>query len=67
MILPSDFLHALRDGLQDELEDAGLDSSSILFTHYEAASLLDTCAFHSPVTKVREYPPSQICLVLPLT
>ncbi|XP_044160070.1 syntaxin-binding protein 4-like [Bufo gargarizans] len=51
-----DFLQALRDCLQDELEDAGLDSSSILFTHYEAASLLDTCAFHSPVTKELDVP-----------
>ncbi|XP_071975902.1 syntaxin-binding protein 4-like isoform X1 [Engystomops pustulosus] len=51
-----DFLQALRDGLQDELDDAGLDSSSILFTHYEAANLLDTCAFHSPITKEMDVP-----------
>ncbi|KAM4023697.1 syntaxin-binding protein 4-like isoform 1-T1 [Anomaloglossus baeobatrachus] len=51
-----DLLQALRDGLQEELEDAGLDSSSLLFTHYEAANLLDTCAFHSPVTKEFDVP-----------
>ncbi|XP_069838262.1 syntaxin-binding protein 4-like isoform X1 [Dendropsophus ebraccatus] len=51
-----DFLQVLRDCLQDELEDAGLDLGSILFTHYEAASLLDTCAFHSPVTKEVDIP-----------
>ncbi|CAN2390563.1 Syntaxin-binding protein 4-like, partial [Pristimantis euphronides] len=51
-----DFLQVLRDCLQDELEDAGLDSGSIFFTHYEAANLLDTCAFHSPVTKEMDVP-----------
>ncbi|XP_050824611.1 syntaxin-binding protein 4-like [Gopherus flavomarginatus] len=42
-----DFLQALRDLLQDELEEAGLDASSVLFTQHEVASLLDTSAFHS--------------------
>lgn len=51
-----DFLQVLRDCLQDELEDAGLDSDSIYFTHYEAANLLDTCAFHSPITKEMDVP-----------
>uniref|UniRef100_K7G9Z6 EF-hand domain-containing protein n=1 Tax=Pelodiscus sinensis TaxID=13735 RepID=K7G9Z6_PELSI len=42
-----DFLQALRDLLQDELEEAGLEASSVLFTQHEVASLLDTSAFHS--------------------
>ncbi|XP_074867205.1 syntaxin-binding protein 4-like [Carettochelys insculpta] len=42
-----DFLQALRDLLQDELEEAGLDASSVLFTQHEVATLLDTSAFHS--------------------
>ncbi|XP_059572256.1 syntaxin-binding protein 4 isoform X2 [Alligator mississippiensis] len=42
-----DLLQALRDLLQDELEEAGLDSSSVLFTQHEVANLLDTSAFHS--------------------
>ncbi|XP_075422271.1 syntaxin-binding protein 4-like isoform X3 [Ascaphus truei] len=46
-----DFLQVLRGCLQDELEIAGLDYSSLLFTHYEVANLLDTSAFHCPVTK----------------
>ncbi|MEE6497613.1 hypothetical protein FKM82_002788 [Ascaphus truei] len=46
-----DFLQVLRGCLQDELELAGLDYSSLLFTHYEVANLLDTSAFHCPVTK----------------
>ncbi|NWW45503.1 STXB4 protein, partial [Pedionomus torquatus] len=43
-----DLLQALRDLLQEELDEAGLDSSSVLFTQHEVASLLDTSAFHSP-------------------
>ncbi|XP_063790872.1 syntaxin-binding protein 4-like isoform X3 [Pseudophryne corroboree] len=46
-----DFLQVLRDCLQDELEESSLDCSSVLFTHYEVANLLDTSAFYSPVTK----------------
>ncbi|XP_077172116.1 syntaxin-binding protein 4-like isoform X2 [Paroedura picta] len=42
-----DFLQALRDLLPDELEEAGLDSNSVLFTQHEVATLLDTSAFHS--------------------
>ncbi|KAM8798742.1 syntaxin-binding protein 4-like [Eudromia elegans] len=42
-----DFLQALRDLMQDELDEAGLDSSTMLFTQHEVASLLDTSAFHS--------------------
>ncbi|NXN27353.1 STXB4 protein, partial [Nycticryphes semicollaris] len=43
-----DLLQALRDLLQEELDEAGLDSSSVLFTQHEVASLLDTSAFQSP-------------------
>ncbi|NWZ18561.1 STXB4 protein, partial [Asarcornis scutulata] len=43
-----DLLQALRDVMQDELDEAGLDSSSVLFTQHEVATLLDTSAFHSP-------------------
>ncbi|KFQ69138.1 Syntaxin-binding protein 4, partial [Phaethon lepturus] len=43
-----DLLQALRDLMQEELDEAGLDSGSMLFTQHEVASLLDTSAFHSP-------------------
>ncbi|NXD63505.1 STXB4 protein, partial [Eolophus roseicapillus] len=43
-----DLLQALRDLMQEELDVAGLDSNSMLFTQHEVASLLDTSAFHSP-------------------
>ncbi|XP_032854287.1 syntaxin-binding protein 4-like isoform X2 [Tyto alba] len=42
-----DLLQALRDLMQEELNEAGLDSHSMLFTQHEVASLLDTSAFHS--------------------
>ncbi|NXN65620.1 STXB4 protein, partial [Himantopus himantopus] len=42
-----DLLQALRDLMQEELDEAGVDSSSMLFTQHEVASLLDTSAFHS--------------------
>nr|XP_028562516.1 syntaxin-binding protein 4-like isoform X1 [Podarcis muralis] len=42
-----DFLQALRDLLPEELEEAGLNSNSVLFTQHEVATLLDTSAFHS--------------------
>ncbi|XP_041432938.1 syntaxin-binding protein 4 isoform X1 [Xenopus laevis] len=51
-----DILRAMRDGLHEELEEASLDYSSLLFTHYQVANLLDTSAFHSPVTKEIELP-----------
>ncbi|KFO93985.1 Syntaxin-binding protein 4, partial [Buceros rhinoceros silvestris] len=43
-----DLLQALRGLMQEELDEAGLDSNSVLFTQHEVASLLDTSAFHSP-------------------
>ncbi|XP_075035256.1 syntaxin-binding protein 4-like isoform X2 [Mixophyes fleayi] len=51
-----DFLQVLRDCLRDELVESSLDSSSVLFTHYEVANLLDTSAFYSPVTKETDVP-----------
>ncbi|NXH87934.1 STXB4 protein, partial [Edolisoma coerulescens] len=43
-----DVLQALMDLMQEELDEAGLDSSSMLFSQHEVANLLDTSAFHSP-------------------
>ncbi|NXB80661.1 STXB4 protein, partial [Donacobius atricapilla] len=43
-----DVLQALRDLMQEELDEAGLASGSVLFTQHEVANLLDTSAFHSP-------------------
>ncbi|NXM62285.1 STXB4 protein, partial [Illadopsis cleaveri] len=43
-----DVLQALRDVMQEELDEAGLASGSVLFTQHEVANLLDTSAFHSP-------------------
>ncbi|XP_077305587.1 syntaxin-binding protein 4-like isoform X2 [Lithobates pipiens] len=51
-----DLLQVLRDCLQDELEEASLDASCLLFTHCEVANLLDTSAFHSLVTKEEDIP-----------
>ncbi|NXQ35410.1 STXB4 protein, partial [Alaudala cheleensis] len=42
-----DVLQALRDLMQEELDEAGLACSSVLFTQHEVANLLDTTAFHS--------------------
>ncbi|XP_053936887.1 syntaxin-binding protein 4-like isoform X4 [Cuculus canorus] len=42
-----DLLQVLRNLLQEELDEAGLDSSSMVFTEHEVATLLDTSAFHS--------------------
>ncbi|XP_030315831.1 LOW QUALITY PROTEIN: syntaxin-binding protein 4 [Calypte anna] len=44
-----DVLQALRDLVPEELDEAGLDSSSMLFTQHEVTNLLDTSAFHSSV------------------
>ncbi|CAH2307881.1 syntaxin-binding 4-like [Pelobates cultripes] len=49
-----DFLQVMRDNLQEEMEEAGLDHSSLNFTNYQAANLLDTSAFYSPVNKEME-------------
>lgn len=47
----TDVLQALRDVMQEELDEAGVDSSSMLFTQHEVANLLDTSAFHSQVSQ----------------
>ncbi|XP_036408732.1 syntaxin-binding protein 4 [Megalops cyprinoides] len=42
-----DFVEATRDVFQDKLEEAGL-VGPFMFSYHEAASLMDTSAFHSP-------------------
>ncbi|KAI1896175.1 hypothetical protein AGOR_G00092100 [Albula goreensis] len=43
-----DFVEATRDILQDKLDEAGLAEGPFMFSYHEAASLMDTSAFHSP-------------------
>ncbi|XP_058851669.1 syntaxin-binding protein 4 isoform X1 [Acipenser ruthenus] len=43
-----DFVEAAQDVLHDKLEEAGLGSDPFMFSYHEAASLMDTSAFHSP-------------------
>ncbi|XP_041086144.1 syntaxin-binding protein 4 isoform X1 [Polyodon spathula] len=43
-----DFVEAARDVLHEKLEEAGLGSGPFMFSYHEAASLMDTSAFHSP-------------------
>ncbi|CAL8342831.1 unnamed protein product [Merluccius merluccius] len=43
-----DFVEATRDVFQDNLEEAGLAQGPFMFSYHEAASLMDTSAFHSP-------------------
>ncbi|XP_029102740.1 syntaxin-binding protein 4-like [Scleropages formosus] len=45
-----DFVEATRDVLQDKLEAAGLAQGPFMFSYHEAASLMDTSAFHSPTS-----------------
>ncbi|KAL4624439.1 syntaxin-binding protein 4-like [Arapaima gigas] len=45
-----DFVEATRDILQDTLEAAGLAQGPFMFSYHEAASLMDTSAFHSPTS-----------------
>ncbi|KAG9349838.1 hypothetical protein JZ751_026191 [Albula glossodonta] len=44
----ADFVEATRDILQDKLDEAGLAEGPFMFSYHEAASLMDTSAFHSP-------------------
>ncbi|XP_029914722.1 syntaxin-binding protein 4 isoform X4 [Myripristis murdjan] len=44
-----DFVEATRSIFQENLEEAGLASGPFMFSYLEAASLMDTSAFHSPV------------------
>ncbi|XP_030206279.1 syntaxin-binding protein 4 isoform X1 [Gadus morhua] len=43
-----DFVEATREIFQDHLEEAGLAQGPFMFSYHEAASLMDTSAFHSP-------------------
>ncbi|KAM6957273.1 syntaxin-binding protein 4 [Aplochiton taeniatus] len=43
-----DFVEATRNVYQEKLEEAGLAQGPFMFSYHEAASLMDTSAFHSP-------------------
>ncbi|XP_069578082.1 syntaxin-binding protein 4-like [Brachyistius frenatus] len=43
-----DFVEATRSIFQESLEELGLGTGSFAFSYHEAASLMDTSAFHSP-------------------
>ncbi|XP_016297074.1 syntaxin-binding protein 4-like [Sinocyclocheilus anshuiensis] len=43
-----DFVEATRSIYQEKLEEAGLGQGPFMFSYQEAASLMDTSAFHSP-------------------
>ncbi|XP_037834654.1 syntaxin-binding protein 4 isoform X2 [Kryptolebias marmoratus] len=43
-----DFVEACRNIFQQDLEDLGLGAGPFTFSYHEAASLMDTSAFHSP-------------------
>ncbi|XP_060883232.1 syntaxin-binding protein 4 isoform X6 [Labrus mixtus] len=43
-----DFMDATRNIFQENLEELGLAVGPFLFSYHEAASLMDTSAFHSP-------------------
>ncbi|XP_055048585.2 syntaxin-binding protein 4 isoform X2 [Misgurnus anguillicaudatus] len=43
-----DFVEATRNVYQEKLEEAGLGQGPFMFSYQEAASLMDTSAFHSP-------------------
>ncbi|KAG9342975.1 hypothetical protein JZ751_015191, partial [Albula glossodonta] len=43
-----DFVEATRDVFHDKLQEAGLAEGPFMFSYHEAASLMDTSAFHSP-------------------
>lgn len=46
----SEFVEATRNIFQEELEELGLGASLFMFSYHEAASLMDTSAFHSSVS-----------------
>lgn len=46
----SDFVEATRSTFQENLEELGLGAGPFMFSYHEAASLMDTSAFHSPVS-----------------
>ncbi|XP_042248685.1 syntaxin-binding protein 4 isoform X4 [Thunnus albacares] len=43
-----DFVEATRNTFQENLEELGLGAGPFMFSYHEAASLMDTSAFHSP-------------------
>ncbi|KAI3359387.1 hypothetical protein L3Q82_002890 [Scortum barcoo] len=43
-----DFVEATRNTFQENLEELGLGTEPFMFSYHEAASLMDTSAFHSP-------------------
>ncbi|XP_029363901.1 syntaxin-binding protein 4 [Echeneis naucrates] len=43
-----DFVEATRTTFQENLEELGLGVGPFMFSYHEAASLMDTSAFHSP-------------------
>ncbi|KAG7504315.1 syntaxin-binding protein 4-like [Solea senegalensis] len=43
-----DFVEAIRSIFQENLEELALGEAPFMFSYHEAASLLDTSAFHSP-------------------
>ncbi len=45
-----DFVEATRSIFQENLEELGLGAGPFMFSYHEAASLMDTSAFHSPVS-----------------
>lgn len=50
MSVHSDFVEATRNTFQENLEELGLGAGPFMFSYHEAASLMDTSAFHSPVS-----------------
>uniref|UniRef100_A0AAQ5X392 PDZ domain-containing protein n=1 Tax=Amphiprion ocellaris TaxID=80972 RepID=A0AAQ5X392_AMPOC len=44
-----DFVEVTRNIFQENLEELGLGAGPFTFSYHEAASLMDTSAFHSPV------------------
>lgn len=55
----SDFVEATRSTFQEDLEELGLGAGPFMFSYHEAASLMDTSAFHSPVSS-----PHSACVCL---
>ncbi|KAM9843145.1 syntaxin-binding protein 4 [Aulostomus maculatus] len=43
-----EFVEAVRSIFQDSLQELGLGAGTFMFSYHEAASLMDTSAFHSP-------------------
>uniref|UniRef100_A0A3Q3WD43 PDZ domain-containing protein n=1 Tax=Mola mola TaxID=94237 RepID=A0A3Q3WD43_MOLML len=44
------FVEAMRSIFQENLDELGLGTGPFMFSYHEAASLMDTSAFHSPQT-----------------